>query len=169
MKLGNYVAYISVSITWLIMELSVAQYMQYSGAIIFFAILINVASMVIASYRPAYHTYLFTVNTAVMIYIGYTLPSNLATAYSMALSITIIMYLLLNGLLKPLILLISVPIIYVSYIVEKALLRTPITTVLSALIGTAGINSHLFILVLSWYLSLFIVLIIIVLLVLLIK
>jgi hypothetical protein len=166
MRVSNYVAYISVSLIWLITELSLAQYIQYSGIIIL-GTLINIISIILVSYRPMYHKYLFLVNTALLTYVGFTIPNYLATIYSIIMSVSIVIYLVLIDLIELSFLLISLPIIYVSYIVERLLERSLIVNKLMTLIGPIGVNTRLFALILSWYLSLFVISIIAILLTLL--
>lgn len=152
MRISSYIVYISVSTLWLLLELSLTRYVQYPGVLLL-GILINVISMVIASYKPI-HNYLFLANTALLIYMGFTIPPTLSIIYSVLITVGIVLYLLLTGLIKPLPLLMSLLMIYVSYIVSRALIKLSAIGVLSVIISNSGLRGDLFAMMLVWYLSL---------------
>ncbi len=161
MRLSNYVSYIMISIAWLLLELFIAQYSDAA----FLGLLINVASTVTVSYRPAYHKYLFIVNTAVLTYVGFTIPNSLTLAYSIILATSVVIYLLLTEMLEASAIALSLFLIYLSYVIERLLSKTPIINLLSSLVKDSGLNTSLFIIVFTWYFSLFIASVIIVLLI----
>ncbi|BDR92772.1 hypothetical protein [Vulcanisaeta souniana] len=161
MRLSNYVSYIMISIAWLFLELSIAQYSTAA----FLGLLINVVSTVIISYRPTYHRYLFIVNATVLTYVGFTIPSSLAFAYSIVLVASVVIYLLLTGMLEISAMALSLFLVYLLYVIERLLSKAPIVNLLGSLIRNSGLNTSLFMAVFTWYFSLFIVSVVIILLI----
>ncbi|MGC8543300.1 MAG: hypothetical protein ACP5NQ_05120 [Vulcanisaeta sp.] len=160
MKVNHYISYTIISIIWLLLELSIARYVQYSG-IVFLTILINLISMIMVSYRPSYHTYLFIVNVALLTYLGFILPIELVIIYSVVLSVSIILYLVLIGMIEPMAFILSLLLIYVSYIIGKVLIKMQLMKQLIFMVSNVGINGGLFGIALTWYISSFIISIII--------
>ncbi|WP_054854929.1 hypothetical protein [Vulcanisaeta sp. JCM 16161] len=167
-RLNEYTSYMLISIMWLILELVLTRYGQVSG-MAFLGMLINVISMVIASYRPAYSKYLFVINTVLLTITGFLIPPTIIMPYTVALTIIIVLYLLLIGMLELYSLILSLLIIYLSYIIERMLMKLPAFSTLTLLIKGVGINTGLFMALFTWYLSLFIISVIIVLLIMLLS
>ena len=164
-RLNDYASYMLISIVWLILELVLTRYGQYSGMALL-GVVINVISMVIASYRPAYSKYLFMLNSALLTVMGFLIPtSTLIIPYVIALTISITLYLLMIGALEPYPLILSLLIIYLSYILGRIIIKASILNALTPLIREVSINTDLFTVLFTWYLSLFIISIIIVLLI----
>ncbi|WP_054841876.1 hypothetical protein [Vulcanisaeta distributa] len=163
-RLNYYISYMIVSIVWLILELVLTRYSQCSG-MAFLGIIINIISMVIASYRSTYSNYLFIINMALLTITGFLVPSTLIVPYTVTLMISIALYLLLIGILEPYSLLLSLLIIYLSYIMERILMKLSVFNGLRSLVEEVGISAVSFMALLTWYLSLFIISIIIVLLI----
>ncbi|ADY02521.1 hypothetical protein VMUT_2329 [Vulcanisaeta moutnovskia 768-28] len=164
MKLNNYISYILISIIWLILELTLTQYAQCSSTA-FLSILVNAISMVVVSYRSTYHKYLFVINIVLLTYMGFLIPEALVIPYTVILMVSIVLYSSLIGILKFYPILLSLFIIYLSYIVERVIIKLPILNGFKSLIESAGINVGLFIVVFTWYFSLFIISIVIILLI----
>ena len=164
-RLNDYVSYMLISIIWLVLELVLTQYGQYSG-MAFLGIMINVLSMVAVSYKPAYGKYLFMLNVALLTVIGFLISAvTLTIPYVITLVISIILYLLMIRALEPYSLILSLLIIYLSYILERILAKLSVLNTFMPLIKEVGINADLFTVLFTWYLSLFIISIVIVLLI----
>ncbi|WP_054853747.1 hypothetical protein [Vulcanisaeta distributa] len=160
-KLSNYVLYMLVGVVWLILELILTQYTDMA----LLGIIINMVSMIIISYKPTYSNYIFIINASLLIVMGFLIPSTFLINYTIILIISIVLYLLLVGALEPYSLLLSLLIIYLSYIMERVLVNSPVFNVINPMIKEAGINPGLFTLIFAWYFSLFTISLIIVLLI----
>lgn len=160
MRVGTYAAYITVSVLWLFLELSLAEHVF--ATLFLSGIIINILSMVFVSYKPAYHKYLFMINIALLTYMGFTIPTQLAIIYSVVLMASIVLYLVLIGAMDALSLAISMLLIYISYIIERIIIKSSAINSLTIIVNSIGVNGELFVTVLSWYLSLFIILIVLI-------
>ncbi len=167
-RLSDYVSYMLISVIWLILELVLTRYPQCSNTA-FLGIIVNVISMIVTSYKYIYSRYLFILNMALLTIMGFLVPPGIIMPYIITLIISIVLYLLLIGMLEPYSLILSLLIIYLSYIIEKMLMKVSAFYALEALVKEVGVNVSLFMTLFTWYLSLFIISIIIVLLIILLS
>ncbi len=167
-KPSNFMSYILISMIWLVLELDLTRCSQCSSMALL-AIIINVASMMISSYKSAYSKYLIMLNMALLTIVGFLVPQSLVIPYTVVLTASVILYLILIRALELGSFTLSLLVIYVSYVLERVLMRLPILDVFKPLIEEVGINAGLFTVVLAWYLSLFIVSVIIILLIMLLS